>query len=208
MGQFRKAYTAGRAKGGGFDRNSRGSGGRGAGFGGRDRGGDRGDRGDRGAKQMFAATCGDCGKDCEVPFRPTGKHPVFCSSCFRNQEGGDSRARAPQRDFNKGGRDSRDSYDRKPRRPEYSAPHVTVQGITKEQFASLEKKVDSILSFLHTQRRDGTVTKESVSETKDHKTPIIKTVKKVVKAVVTKDTKKASTKKVSVKKAKVAKKKK
>lgn len=33
---------------------------------------------------MHHATCGKCGKDCEVPFRPTGERPVYCSICFEN----------------------------------------------------------------------------------------------------------------------------
>jgi len=36
---------------------------------------------------MHKATCGRCGKECEVPFRPTNDRPVFCSSCFENNRG-------------------------------------------------------------------------------------------------------------------------
>lgn len=32
------------------------------------------------------ATCADCGKSCEVPFKPNGKKPVLCSKCF-NKDG-------------------------------------------------------------------------------------------------------------------------
>ncbi|HAM88421.1 MAG: hypothetical protein US83_C0004G0035 [Candidatus Falkowbacteria bacterium GW2011_GWC2_38_22] len=49
-----------------------------------DRGGGRGDRSDRPA--MHHAVCSDCGRDCEVPFRPTGDKPVYCSNCFGNKE--------------------------------------------------------------------------------------------------------------------------
>jgi CxxC-x17-CxxC domain-containing protein len=31
---------------------------------------------------MFAAVCAKCGKKCEVPFKPTGDKPVYCSDCF------------------------------------------------------------------------------------------------------------------------------
>ena len=31
---------------------------------------------------MFPAVCADCGSRCEVPFRPNGKKPVLCRSCF------------------------------------------------------------------------------------------------------------------------------
>lgn len=33
-------------------------------------------------KRMFEAVCSKCGKKCEVPFRPTGDKPVYCSQCF------------------------------------------------------------------------------------------------------------------------------
>jgi len=38
--------------------------------------------GDRYRPMMHQAVCDNCGKDCEVPFRPTSGKPVFCSSCF------------------------------------------------------------------------------------------------------------------------------
>jgi CxxC-x17-CxxC domain-containing protein len=31
---------------------------------------------------MHEAICATCGKSCEVPFRPTGDKPVYCSDCF------------------------------------------------------------------------------------------------------------------------------
>lgn len=31
---------------------------------------------------MFKAICSSCGKECDVPFKPTGSKPVYCSSCF------------------------------------------------------------------------------------------------------------------------------
>ncbi|KKT51194.1 MAG: hypothetical protein UW42_C0005G0002 [Candidatus Collierbacteria bacterium GW2011_GWB1_44_197] len=33
-------------------------------------------------KQLFRATCDQCGQSCEVPFRPTNGKPVLCSNCF------------------------------------------------------------------------------------------------------------------------------
>jgi CxxC-x17-CxxC domain-containing protein len=35
---------------------------------------------------MFQATCSDCGRECEVPFRPVNGRPVFCSNCFKKDE--------------------------------------------------------------------------------------------------------------------------
>jgi len=56
-------------------------GGGGGGFGGRD----------RGRPEMHRAVCSECGNECEVPFRPTGDKPVYCSDCFKKQGGGGDR---------------------------------------------------------------------------------------------------------------------
>ncbi len=34
-------------------------------------------------RQMYPVVCAQCGKDTEVPFRPTGDRPVYCSDCYR-----------------------------------------------------------------------------------------------------------------------------
>jgi len=34
-------------------------------------------------RQMFPATCAQCGKATEVPFQPRGDKPVYCSDCYR-----------------------------------------------------------------------------------------------------------------------------
>ncbi|MDR3541107.1 MAG: zinc-ribbon domain containing protein [Desulfosporosinus sp.] len=36
-------------------------------------------------REMHPATCAECGKETQVPFRPSGDRPVYCSDCFRNQ---------------------------------------------------------------------------------------------------------------------------
>lgn len=44
----------------------------------------RRDIGRRGGErfQMHKAVCSKCAKECEVPFKPSGDKPVFCSECF------------------------------------------------------------------------------------------------------------------------------
>jgi CxxC-x17-CxxC domain-containing protein len=64
--------------GGGYAGGNRGGYGRGGGGGG-------GGRGFGGPKQMFPATCAACGKQTEVPFKPTGSRPVYCRECFQSQ---------------------------------------------------------------------------------------------------------------------------
>jgi len=39
---------------------------------------------ERRPREMFAATCADCGKTAQVPFQPTGARPVYCSDCFQS----------------------------------------------------------------------------------------------------------------------------
>ena len=84
MGDFDRNFDRrGRSRGrdsGGFDR------GRSGGFGRRDRGRDR----RSGRLEMHQATCDKCGKDCEVPFKPTQGKPLYCDDCFRekNREAG------------------------------------------------------------------------------------------------------------------------
>lgn len=41
-------------------------------------------------RSMHEATCDKCGKRCEVPFRPSGSKPVYCSDCFRKNENSES----------------------------------------------------------------------------------------------------------------------
>lgn len=58
-------------------------------YGGRSRD-DRGSRYGRGSRdrprQMFKATCGDCGNECQVPFQPKEERPVYCNDCFQNHK--------------------------------------------------------------------------------------------------------------------------
>jgi CxxC-x17-CxxC domain-containing protein len=38
-------------------------------------------------KQMYPATCSQCGRDTEVPFQPTSGRPVLCRDCFNAAKG-------------------------------------------------------------------------------------------------------------------------
>ena len=33
-------------------------------------------------REMFKAVCAECGKETEVPFRPSEDRPVYCLDCF------------------------------------------------------------------------------------------------------------------------------
>src|SRR3990170_4756031 len=36
--------------------------------------------------EMHNAICGDCGNECEIPFKPKDSRPVYCRECFRKNE--------------------------------------------------------------------------------------------------------------------------
>jgi len=43
----------------------------------------RGSQGfDHDPRKMHKSVCADCGKECEVPFRPKRDRPVYCQECF------------------------------------------------------------------------------------------------------------------------------
>ena len=94
-------------------------------FGGRDFG--RRNFNNRGGnREMHSAVCSNCGKNCEVPFEPTGSKPVYCLDCFKKMGGG---------------RDSGRFQDRGPRRGEPRPQN-------NEQLDAINRKVDKILEIL------------------------------------------------------------
>ena len=38
-----------------------------------------------GRREMFPATCSNCGKETQVPFQPRSDKPVYCSDCFETR---------------------------------------------------------------------------------------------------------------------------
>jgi len=100
---------------------------------------DRDDRG-RGPVTMHRATCAECGEICEVPFRPTGDKPVYCSNCFGNKRGDD---RGPKRDFNR----PRPSFSR----PSFDRPREARSGGSedlKRQLETISQKLDQLARSL------------------------------------------------------------
>ena len=81
----RKA-ARGNGGGGGYGASSGGYSSGGYSSGGGYGGGGYGER-ERGPREMFSATCSNCGKEAMVPFRPTSGKPVYCSDCFRSMRG-------------------------------------------------------------------------------------------------------------------------
>jgi CxxC-x17-CxxC domain-containing protein len=98
--------------------------------------------------QMYSATCANCGKQCEVPFRPTGNKPVLCRDCFQRDNGSEDR-RPERRSFD------RPQFNRedRPSRPDYQA-----------QFDALNAKMDKILSLLTAKTTDVAPLESEISE--------------------------------------------
>lgn len=92
------------------------------------RGGDRGFGGDSRPVQLFSATCAQCRKVCEVPFRPNGEKPVFCRDCFG------------------GKKDSGRDFAPVPRSaPAYAATNLDD---LKRQVDAMNKKLDTVLQLV------------------------------------------------------------
>jgi len=126
MGNFRDSRGGfGGRSGGSGSFGGRSSGGRS--FGGRDRDSGRFGRGERRPLEMHEVICAKCGKETEVPFKPTGDKPVYCRDCF-DKNGGD-RGRDSGRSFNSAGAGA---------------------GMSSEQFNQINTKLDKIITFLET----------------------------------------------------------
>lgn len=208
MGEFKRSGGfGGKGKKGGFSKGGRGS------FGGGDRSDFRRGGRDESRSEMFRATCAECRKSCEVPFRPSNDRPVYCSDCFESQRGGGDSGR----------RDS-SRYDTPKRAPErnYHAPEVQSKpqgaqfGELKSQMVMMNQKLDQMIQLmssagktekevqeptLKTIVENAIVPKEEKSLKKASKKAEKKTVKKAVKKVAKKTPKKVAKKKSVKKKA-------
>ena len=94
--------------------------------------------------EMYQATCANCGKQCEVPFRPTGSKPVLCRECFQNNRGSDSRQRFDRPRFDRDSNQNRPNY--------------------QTQFDELNAKMDKILDLLTKQPVENKPLESEISE--------------------------------------------
>ncbi len=193
-------FDRGGNKGGGFNK---------GGFGGKPSfqkkswGGNDSDR----APMLFKATCAECGKGCEVPFRPTSGKPVFCNDCFNGQrDNNDSRGgrpsfndRGPKRDFG-GDRPSFRSEDR----PSFKQAPAD----NKRELSEISMKLDRLITAMEKMTTGATSAQKEKAVEKSAEAPKVvekKTVAKkaaVKKAEAKPAAKKAPAKKVAAKKKK------
>lgn len=43
---------------------------------------------DQQGRQLYDAKCADCGKQTQVPFKPSGDRPVYCRDCYMKRRAG------------------------------------------------------------------------------------------------------------------------
>ena len=141
-------------------------------------------RRDSGRPEMHKAICDKCGAECEVPFKPTGDRPVFCSNCFEKPDRENS-GRPQGNNFQRPSFGDRRRYEavcdkcgkecEVPFKPTLGKPIYCEQCFKKEkhdrgkgpdqfkqQFEILNAKLDEILSALNPNASPRAVKEEKI----------------------------------------------
>ncbi|MBI1933318.1 MAG: hypothetical protein HYS24_12350 [Ignavibacteriales bacterium] len=122
---------------------------------------------------MHRATCDHCGKDCEVPFKPTSGKPIYCSSCFDKNQNRDQKKFGYERADKKfGGGDLR--------KKDYNSENVGNSEHLKKEIAQLNGKLDKILDILNAGLNNTNYQKDFEAES-EMPIPEKKTRKKVIR---------------------------
>ena len=143
----------------------------------RDRGSGGGGRGfdnSRRDREMHSTTCSNCGRECQVPFKPNGSKPVFCSDCFE-KNGGETR-RSNDRDYaprRPNFEDRRPDFSRnRDERPQnFARPQYNDKPQSNDQFASLNSKLDKIIELLSRKPQESTNLKTITEPAAEHEIP-------------------------------------
>jgi CxxC-x17-CxxC domain-containing protein len=191
MGDFNRGGNRGGGFRGGNDRGGRPN------FQKRSFGGDRG--GDRERPDMHKATCSECTKICEVPFRPSNDKPVYCNDCFSSKREGVDRK--PRGDF--GDRAPRREFDRPAQRPEIARVQPANDEM-KNQLRDLNSKMDRLVTLM--EKMTNTSAPKVVTAPVTKVAPIVAKTAEVKKVVASKPVAKVVAKKVVTKAKVVAKK--
>lgn len=95
-------------------------------------------------KEMHTTICADCGASCQVPFKPRGEKPVYCSPCFSSQ--------------------SESSYLRPSREKRERHDQVNSSNKLEIKVDKLIKKLDKIIEVLTEKNKK--IEKKSVKKTR------------------------------------------
>jgi CxxC-x17-CxxC domain-containing protein len=91
---------------------------------------------------LYDAVCDQCGKNCQVPFRPSGNKPVYCSDCFEQRGGKEGRS-------DRSGSQRR-SFDREDQTRLQNNTNDAATIKLTEKIGVLNNKLDTIISILST----------------------------------------------------------
>src|SRR3989344_1352563 len=129
----------------------------------------------RSDRPLFKTVCSNCGKDCEVPFRPTNGKPVYCKECFGNKRNSDRGDERPRRN---------ESIERLQSKPHFDGGKGNDD--VKKQLEGIHNKLDHLMHSVDalTQKKPSQ-RKEKTSNSQEDLS------KKVIKKIVKKSSKKA-----------------
>lgn len=115
-------------------------------------------------REMFEAVCDNCGKNCKIPFRPTGGRPVYCSDCF--EKGNNEPQRQEQSNYN--------------RSANISPKNESSSSVSSTQFEALNQKVDRILKILESATTDPepSTFEEIVDQPVEEQAPVVEKKKR------------------------------
>lgn len=114
---------------------------------------------------MHQTVCDQCGKPCEVPFRPTGDKPVYCSSCFEGK----------RKTRGAGDRFSKNKFSGQ--KTDFGSKGNNDE--LKKQLVILNGKMDQLIKAVEAMANTKTIEKKAIKKTRTVKDK--KSAKKVVK---------------------------
>ena len=122
-------------------------------------------RGGSDDRPMFDAVCSNCGKACQVPFRPSGGKEVFCNDCFGKMKGDETFERGDRNDRH----DSRGGFqDRAPRAPQGGGQNLDA---VVRQLQVVASKLDQLISMTASNAKSATAPKAEAAKAPAAATP-------------------------------------
>lgn len=123
---------------------------------------------DSGRPTLHDVVCDECGKDCQVPFRPSGDKPIYCSECFE-RKGGRDNSRSNRRDSRSRSFDNRGRDSGRPSRSN-AGDRSTSQLV--EKIGILNNKLDTIISLLSSaEKKKSKPVEDQIKKNKKSKKP-------------------------------------
>jgi CxxC-x17-CxxC domain-containing protein len=118
-------------------------------------------RGGSGKPTLHAAVCDECGQDCQVPFKPSGDKPIYCSDCYTKRSGRSSGRPSGRRDSYRHSFNNRDSGKR-------SGNNLGDRAISQlvEKIGLLNTQLDTIINLLSSAPEKKLKLKSELTESK------------------------------------------